>query len=218
MSKRAIWTALLSAALVAPVLGAVAVATPSDKVRLCHATGSASNPYVSITVNTSGVDESRNEDFNGHGDHAGDIIPPFGDYPGLNWAEGQGIWGNGCTVVVVTPTPTATPTETPTPTGSATPEGSETPTPTPTQTTPTKRPTPSATPTPTKTPKASVTPTPRKTTPSATPTPRKTTPPVVVTTPPKKDLPTCEQVAAEQAGKTYAKDSPQAAGIPCEDG
>ena len=40
----------------------------NDKVTLCHATGSASNPYVEITVSAAGAE-------NGHGKHAGDIIP-----------------------------------------------------------------------------------------------------------------------------------------------
>jgi hypothetical protein len=40
----------------------------NDKVTLCHATGSASNPYVEITVSAAGV-------ANGHSKHAGDIIP-----------------------------------------------------------------------------------------------------------------------------------------------
>jgi hypothetical protein len=43
--------------------------TPSsdDKVTICHATGSASNPYVEITISKSAVQA--------HAKHAGDIIP-----------------------------------------------------------------------------------------------------------------------------------------------
>jgi len=37
------------------------------RISICHATGSATNPYVEITVDVAGL--------NGHGDHAGDIIP-----------------------------------------------------------------------------------------------------------------------------------------------
>jgi hypothetical protein len=37
------------------------------RITICHATGSATNPYVAITVDANGL--------NGHGDHAGDIIP-----------------------------------------------------------------------------------------------------------------------------------------------
>jgi hypothetical protein len=40
----------------------------NDKITLCHATGSATNPYVEITVAAAGV-------ANGHARHAGDIIP-----------------------------------------------------------------------------------------------------------------------------------------------
>ncbi|MGA1506779.1 MAG: MBG domain-containing protein, partial [Ilumatobacteraceae bacterium] len=40
---------------------------PPRRISICHATGSASNPYVQITVDAEGL--------NGHGDHADDIIP-----------------------------------------------------------------------------------------------------------------------------------------------
>jgi len=44
------------------------LAAPSDgKITICHATGSAKNPYVEITVDVNGL--------NGHDKHAGDIIP-----------------------------------------------------------------------------------------------------------------------------------------------
>lgn len=47
---------------------------PPEKVTICHATGSQSNPYVTITVDADGL--------NGHGDHSGDIIPaPQGGCP-----------------------------------------------------------------------------------------------------------------------------------------
>lgn len=39
----------------------------SDKVMICHATGSSKNPYVMITVSINGL--------NGHDKHDGDIIP-----------------------------------------------------------------------------------------------------------------------------------------------
>jgi hypothetical protein len=45
-----------------------------DKITICHATGSESNPYVEITVDVNGL--------NGHGDHPNDIIPaPEGGCP-----------------------------------------------------------------------------------------------------------------------------------------
>lgn len=107
-------------------------ATPGEKVTICHATNSQTNPYTANTVDSSSIDEEKNQYLNGHGDHLGpvwydgiaahawgDIIPPFindetgNSYPGYNWnAEGQAIYHNGCSPV----TPPAPPTETPTPT------------------------------------------------------------------------------------------------------
>jgi Tol biopolymer transport system component len=75
----------------------------NQKITICHATGSAKNPYVKITVADDGV-------YNGHIKHPDDIIPaPAG----------------GC------PVPTDTPTDTPTPTGTP-PTPTDTPPPTPT--------------------------------------------------------------------------------------
>ena len=54
-----------------------ATTTPvsGDKITICHATGSKTNPYNEITVSVNGL--------NGHGDHEGDIIPaPEGGCPG----------------------------------------------------------------------------------------------------------------------------------------
>ena len=49
--------------------------TGGGNVTICHATGSPRTPYVPITVDRNGLD--------GHGDHAGDIIPmPAGGCPG----------------------------------------------------------------------------------------------------------------------------------------
>ena len=78
----------------------------NDKVTICHATGSATNPFVIITPNKNGV-------VHGHAKHADDIIPPFTyndhgvtkSFPGLNWnAAGQAAFANGCHV----PTPPKT--------------------------------------------------------------------------------------------------------------
>jgi hypothetical protein len=114
-------------------LGALALATMSlvatgslasaqsseDKVTICHATDSDTNPYVVNTPDKTG-------DVSGHAGHTGpvwnptlkaqqiqwgDIIPPFtfsgGSFPGLNWtAEGMAIYNNGCQPV--TPTTTTT--------------------------------------------------------------------------------------------------------------
>ena len=51
-----------------------AVGTSEGKITICHATGSAKNPYVEITVSVNGL--------NGHDKHSGDIIPaPAGGCP-----------------------------------------------------------------------------------------------------------------------------------------
>lgn len=80
-----------------------------DKVTICHATASHSNPY---TVNQ----PNKTADVQGHDGHNGpiwysgitivwgDIIPPFdysgGSYPGKNWTtEGQAIWNNDCEIL-----------------------------------------------------------------------------------------------------------------------
>ncbi|MBA3757413.1 hypothetical protein H0X09_00915 [Candidatus Saccharibacteria bacterium] len=90
------------------------------RVKICHATGSESNPYVEITLNARGV-------INGHVGHdhqnGEDIIPPFEymdknketkNFPGQNWnTNGQAIYNNHCKkpvhVVVQPPTPPPTP-------------------------------------------------------------------------------------------------------------
>jgi uncharacterized protein DUF11/prealbumin domain-containing protein len=86
-------------------------AQPQTKVRICHATGSSSNPYVSQepAIGNNGDLEG------GHLNHERDIIPPYeyvdanGDtqlFPGKNWTEeGQAIWQNGCNIPPPPPTP-----------------------------------------------------------------------------------------------------------------
>jgi hypothetical protein len=81
---------------------------PSDtppvhtKVTICHATGSSTNPFVTITPSASGV-------FHGHLGHQDgrDIIPPFtykGQVYSQNWnAAGQAIFNNGCVESAITP-------------------------------------------------------------------------------------------------------------------
>ncbi len=93
-----------------------AAATPQDKVTICHATSSVSNPYVQNTVNENAI-VKPNGTPKGHGEHTGpvypeqdwgDIIPSFpytndhggtSIYPGLHWTtDGQAIWNGGCLV------------------------------------------------------------------------------------------------------------------------
>lgn len=106
-----------------------------DKVKICHATESAQNPYFENYPNKSG-------DVQGHDDHDDDIIPPFSYtrrvciphfgcfnvpafYPGHNWsAPFIAIWNNDCELPEPDPTPTLQPTLQPTPT-----TGQPTPTP-----------------------------------------------------------------------------------------
>ena len=101
-------------------------ATKSNKVTICHATNSHTNPYVVATVNTSSVNEKNTAELNGHGNHEGgvwyegiadhswgDIIPAFESpkgtaYAGQNMTSaGQVILKDGCKVgkKVSIPTP-----------------------------------------------------------------------------------------------------------------
>lgn len=66
---------LLVAALVLGILLWTDFVNANEKVTICHATSSANNPYVTISVNVNGL--------NGHGNHPNDIIPaPAGGCPG----------------------------------------------------------------------------------------------------------------------------------------
>jgi len=99
-------TVLMAAAPAASVL-AESNSNAHNKVTICHATGSQSNPFVVITPNANGV-------VSGHMAHQDqrDIIPPF-DYndhgttkhfTGQNFdANGQAIFNNGCKVASTTP-------------------------------------------------------------------------------------------------------------------
>lgn len=98
--KRALATGAVIGFLGAMTTGAVSHATPAQaRVTICHATASASNPYVVITVSSSAVDGSRRND---HSSHAGDIIPPGPWLPrGQNWtANGIATLMNGCRATV----------------------------------------------------------------------------------------------------------------------
>ncbi|WP_062530140.1 hypothetical protein [Demequina rhizosphaerae] len=99
----------------------------TEKVMICHATASEKNPFTVNEISFNAVDNGYNIDWNGHGDHEGDIIPAFADFPGLNWTElGQAIWNNGCEVPTTEPEPQETTvpeeTETPEPEETTTPE------------------------------------------------------------------------------------------------
>jgi ABC-type sugar transport system substrate-binding protein len=70
---------------------------PPGKVTICHATGSASNPFVQITISENAAREGRAHNRDGH-QASEDIIPP-GPYDpdGRNWDPArQTIYDEGC--------------------------------------------------------------------------------------------------------------------------
>jgi len=85
---------------------------PADKVTICHATASESNPYVEISVDVASIVGDS-----GHGNsgvNAGDIIPPFSIdgnvYAGNNWdADHQAIFDDGCNVAAASTSTTSSP-------------------------------------------------------------------------------------------------------------
>jgi hypothetical protein len=91
----------LAVGAVIGVVGAMSTTTASqaqptrERVTICHATSSVSNPYVVITVPLSTSDVSQ---LKGHTDHLRDVIPPTWWLPqGQNWnGYGQAIMLNGC--------------------------------------------------------------------------------------------------------------------------
>ena len=77
-------------ALLGPA-AAQASRTPAGehKVTICHATSSATNPYVQITVDVASLVGPK-----GHDHHERDAIPPFDfgggfSHPGQNWSDGS---------------------------------------------------------------------------------------------------------------------------------
>lgn len=145
-------------------LGGVFLVPAAQEVMVCHATGSAGNPYVRVNVSLHSVDDASG--LNGHGIHGDDIWAAFEylgvEYPGQGDASGL---DSNCNVIpdatstplpptpTITPDPTPTdlpPTETPNPTDTPTDEPpAETPTDSPPTETPTDQPpTPTSTATP----------------------------------------------------------------------
>ncbi|HEX7017983.1 MAG TPA: hypothetical protein VF209_03695, partial [Patescibacteria group bacterium] len=111
---------------------------PQNKIRICHATDSHTNPYTNPEVDQDAVDGDLGND-RGQGDHYlehngpvwapgiadhswGDIIPPIaGVHEGKNWtAQGQAFWNNNCHIPGASPSPSPTPEVSPSPSPSAT--------------------------------------------------------------------------------------------------
>ena len=83
------------AALAVVAIAATPALGASQQVSICHATGSATNPYVLIHPAAAGV-------VNGHLGHqdARDIVAPF-TYKGVTYSQnydaaGAAVLGNGC--------------------------------------------------------------------------------------------------------------------------
>jgi hypothetical protein len=94
-------------------------APPSHQVTICHATRSATNPYVTITVDVSSAGEAQS--LRGHREHSDDVIPTF-VYDGVTY-PGQGdqsILADGCNVSQATSTQITTTETTTAPTESTT--------------------------------------------------------------------------------------------------
>lgn len=90
------------------LLGATApvTASPPEKVTLCHATGSATNPYVPVTIDLHGLNGHANSNHQ----NQEDIIPKNG---GKVMPEGQNLRGKGQGALNNNCVPTAVPPVTP---------------------------------------------------------------------------------------------------------
>jgi hypothetical protein len=105
--KQRSWSPLRPSRLRVAVVGALiggtmgiaslpAVSASPGRVTICHATGSATNPYVQITVSENAVRDGRGHNRDNH-QGGEDIIPPGPDHPGRNWDRaGQTIYNDGC--------------------------------------------------------------------------------------------------------------------------
>ena len=86
-----------------------------DKITICHATASHTNPWVIETVDEESLDVGH-----GHsGVNANDIIPPEPDVTANNWTvANQDIFEDGCKVVDDDSTPPPSDSPSPSPSGS----------------------------------------------------------------------------------------------------
>jgi hypothetical protein len=98
-------SSVATVALLAAGLGASTVLATGSKTMICHATGSASNPYVEITISNNAVEAHR------HHQDREDIIPaPQGGCPGEpgDITETVTVTLPGTTTTVTTPGTTVT--------------------------------------------------------------------------------------------------------------
>ena len=127
MSKGRVTSSIVAAIALAASAFAISVPAASaaaQKVTICHRTNSDTNPYVQISPSANGVlnGHAKNHDdpriwapgLKAQGLKWGDIIPAFGDYPGLNLDKtggfdgtttGEDILENGCVVPQPEPPP-----------------------------------------------------------------------------------------------------------------
>lgn len=93
---------VLSAASMAMAIAPVGSASAATKVVVCHATGSASNPYVKTVV------DNNSTDYKGHKSHANDIIDPPGGTCPAPPPPGNGNNGNKDKITICHATGSAT--------------------------------------------------------------------------------------------------------------
>lgn len=91
--RRSVRSTIVAAAAVGSLcIGVAAQAGGGDKVRLCHGTASATNPYVLISVSESAL-EGHLLGESGHGwKNAPDFVLPVGS---TDCADGPGVPGGG---------------------------------------------------------------------------------------------------------------------------
>jgi len=131
--RRVLGLAVVGAAGVLGVAATASAGVPTppngegskDKVTICHATSSWTNPYNEIEVSTNSIINQVSGKVQGHGKDKDDVIPGFSiprqsppnpegliwTFPGMNMPEGQKLLDNHCFPldVVKTGTPTVLP-------------------------------------------------------------------------------------------------------------